>query len=98
MAQRDQIRGFLRRHNAGDTRDTDDIAFLVAAGDDKLERFRGHRNVSLGDGATRRDGFAANINHMRPAAVIEMGQFRHNDFVGFVALNCRGRASARRTQ
>lgn len=48
--------------------------------------------MAFGNRPAGRDRLAANIDHVRLSAVIEMGEFRHNDSIGFVALNCRGRA------
>ena len=78
MAQWHQISRSFGSHQAGDTRYAQHIAFAVSAGENQLQRFRLHKNASLGNSATVGFGLIAYIDHMRFAGAIEMIEFGHN--------------------
>jgi hypothetical protein len=73
MAERNQIGRFLTGHDAGNSGDSQHIAFFMSAFDDQLERFRLHFNIAFGDGRALSDRFVADIDHVGFAGLIKMG-------------------------
>lgn len=77
MAQRYQLRGFLRRHDAGDASGGEDVAFLVPALLNQHERSRLHAYTTFCDRLTCGDRLVANVHHLCFAFSIQMRQFSH---------------------
>ena len=74
MAKRNQIGCPFGSHDGGDSGDSQNIAFIRSMVFDDSQRFRFHPDGSAGDGDTVCFGFAADIDHVRFARCIEMGQ------------------------
>ncbi len=73
MAERNQIGRFFAGHDAGNSGDSQHIAFFMPAFDDQLERLRLHFNIAFGDGCALGDRFVADIDHMGFTGMIKMG-------------------------
>src|SRR6185437_12231160 len=74
MTERDQLMRPLRRHDAGDTRNTEHVAFLRVARLDELERRLAHDHAAFGDRDPFGRGFFRHIDHAGFAAGIDMGE------------------------
>ena len=74
VAQRNQLMGFLRRHDSGDSRDGKHIALGVAVALNQLQGFRTHPHPGLGLGFTQRRSFFADIDHVGATLTVEVGQ------------------------
>ena len=73
MAQRNEFRGFLCRHDAGDPGDSQHVALLVPSLHDQGQRAGLHRDdpFSHGDAVSRVLG--GDVHHVRLSCLIEMG-------------------------
>jgi len=79
MAERDQVSGAFCRHDACQSGDTKNVAFVGDAVANHRQRGRLHDDTTGGDGDSPRFGFFADANHQRAALVIEMGKVVHGD-------------------
>ena len=89
MAERDEFRGFLGRHYAGNTRNTEYIAFFVFALKNKLEGLRLHVDHACGDGTAVRDGFIAHIDHVGFTFPVKVCQFSHGIVIPVISITGR---------
>ena len=74
MTERDQVGGPLRRHDAREARDGQDVALRERAGGDPGERLRPHGNLAAGDGLATGDVLGGDVDHARRARGIDVGQ------------------------
>ena len=74
VAQRNQFRRALRRHDAGQTRRLQRIALLDASGSNGRARFRRHRHVARGHGFAQGDGLVADVHHLDAAVRVHVRQ------------------------
>ena len=74
MAERNQFCAFLRRLNAGYTRDSHHITFWQGVVSNRRKRRPLHTHARLRYCLPRGDGFFGDINNMRPTRVIEVCQ------------------------
>ncbi|MNH33259.1 hypothetical protein D3C79_937600 [compost metagenome] len=74
VAQRDQLMGFLCRHDSSDPRHGKYVALGVAVALNQLQGFRAHPHPGLGLGFTQRRGFFADIDHVGATLAVEVGQ------------------------
>ena len=74
MAKRDQISAFLGRLNTSDSRNGQNIAFLVSARLDQCQCRRLHADVRLGDRDPRCHLFLADVDHASVSCSVEMSQ------------------------
>ena len=65
----------LGRHNSGDARDGERIAFGIVG--QRVEHLAAHAHESMGAGRPARGAFFTDIHHARLAGRIEMGEFAH---------------------
>ena len=77
MAQWDKFRGLFCRHDAGNARNSEHIAFFRGAGLDHLQGCGLHVNATSRNGTTMGNFLGGDVDHMRIAVLIEMGQFTH---------------------
>ena len=78
VAQRDQVGGALRRHDAGEPRDREHVALGDVAGADALERLRAASRRGRRRSATRSVSSLSETSTMRGAALgVEMGEAAH---------------------
>ena len=77
MAQRDQVGGAFGRHDPGNPRRGDHVAFGNRPFGDGRTGVRVHRDAATGDGDTVGGGFCADIHHARLAMFVEMRQLGH---------------------
>ena len=74
MAQRDQFRGALCRHDAGDARGAEHVALLGIAGDDQLERRLAHDDAAFGHRDAFGRGLFRDVDHPRFAPGVDVGE------------------------
>ena len=73
VAQWNQVAGFLRRLNTGNTRHGEHVALGVIALGNHLQGLRAHAHQGFCHGFTDGQGFIADIDHIGAALGIEMG-------------------------
>ena len=74
MAQRDQIRGAFRRHDAGDARGSQHVALLGIAGNDQIERRLAHDDAAFRDRYTLGGRFGRDVDHAGLTPGVDMGE------------------------
>ncbi|PAV93356.1 hypothetical protein WR25_14250 [Diploscapter pachys] len=94
VAERDEVRGFLRRHDPGDAGNGEHVALLRGAVADRREGVGGDGDAAGGDCATLRHGFIADIDHMRGTVDVEMGEVAHPTKARVAASTSSARISA----
>ena len=77
VAQRDQVGGFLRRHDPGNARGGKHVALCHRAVADRVEGLRRHSDAADRHGYAVRFSLGADIDHARLALRIEVGEFAH---------------------
>ena len=87
MAQWYQVGGALAGHDAGDAGDAENVALFVAPLLDQREGVGLHLDQSLGNGAAAGGLFGADIDHMRLASSVKMGQWVMVGHVGSEACD-----------
>jgi hypothetical protein len=80
VTERNQIRGFLRGHDAREPGRGENIAFLGIAGEREIERCLLHQHIALRDGDAFGHGLAGDIDHMGFAGRGNMRKFAHSAF------------------
>lgn len=78
MAQRYQLTGLLRRHDAGDACDAQHIAFFGRACGNDVQGGRLHGDEALRDRYAVGVRLGAYVDHMGLALGVEMGEFSHS--------------------
>src|SRR5206468_11429720 len=74
MAERDQFGSLLGRHDAGNLRHRQDVALGGLLARNELQRCRLHGDAGTGHGNALGLALAADIDHMRVAALVEVGE------------------------
>jgi hypothetical protein len=72
MAERDERMRALGRHDAGEPRGAEHVAFKRVAGDDPVERLLAHDDVAFGDGGALGLRLAGHVDHAGFAALIDV--------------------------
>src|SRR5579871_6802805 len=75
MTERNQFVRPLCRHDAGNARRAEHVAFFGVAALHELERLRPHVHAAFGDGDAFGRGFSRDVNHAGVAARAKMGEF-----------------------
>ncbi|MNN37369.1 hypothetical protein D3C81_1513160 [compost metagenome] len=76
--------GFLGGKNAGDARHGEHIALGVAVGLNQLQGLRPHADPRLGQGLTLGERLVTDIDHVRMALAVEVGEAGRWRIAGFV--------------
>jgi len=77
MTQRDQVSGAFGSHDAGQSRDAEDVAFLGGTIANHRQRGGLHADTAGGDGDAAGFGFFANTDHQRAALIVKMCKVVH---------------------
>jgi hypothetical protein len=76
VAQRDQLPPLVRGHEPREAGGGEDVALGDVAAGDRVQRRGLEQDKPLGDRFPRGDGLVPDVDHLRAAVVVEMGQFR----------------------
>ena len=79
MAQGDEVARFLRRLNAGDAGNTQDVALLSGAALNQSQGRRQHHNAPRGYTDASGVGFVGHIDHVGLAMRIKVGECGHTE-------------------
>ena len=74
VAQRDEVAGFLGRHDAGDAGDAQHVAFFGVAGFDEGQGGGQHFDAAAGDGDAVRGGLGGHVDHVGLALGVKVGE------------------------
>src|SRR3972149_558545 len=80
VGKRDQFSGVLGALDCGDARHAQHVALRGAAGDYHGERGSLHHDAAMRTRDAVRFVFGADVDHVRPAARVEMGEFFQGAF------------------